>query len=160
MQHVFWLVKDELCGRPGPNHQPWQPSELAAAGIGAVLSVNNAESVDTENLVASGLTHLCVPLAAHAPPQEGELELCLQRLPLAYDFVLAHIDRGSSVLVHCRHGKDRTGLFMAYFLMRRQGLSPQNAIARVKEVRSIALTAEGWDEFAPSVLQAIEGQGR
>ena len=154
MQHVFWLVPGELCGRPGPNHQPWQPAELKAAGIGAVLSVNDGESVYADDFAAIDLPQRCIPLARNAPPRESDLELCRERLPLAYAWARQHIDRGRPVMVHCRQGKDRTGLFMAYYLLLREGLDSNSAIARVMSVRPIALTATGWDRFAIEVLDA------
>lgn len=154
MKHIFWLVADQLCGRSGPNHEPWNASELQAAGIGAVLSVNHAESVYAEDFRAVDMSYRCIPLAANAPPRDGDLELCMARLPLAYEYALNEIESGNPVLVHCRHGKDRTGLFMAYFLRRQLGMSSKDAIDRVKTVRPIALTAEGWDQFAVDVLDA------
>ena len=86
--------------------------------------------------------------------REGDLELCLARLPTAYEYALNEIESGNSVLVHCRQGKDRTGLFMAYFLRRQLGMGSKDAIVRVKQVRPIALTAEGWEQFAIDVLEA------
>lgn len=70
-----------------------------------------------------------------------------ERLPIAYEFAAAQIRSGNSVLVHCRQGKDRTGLFMAYFLQTSFRVSPVEAVRRVKEVRPIAFTAERWDLF-------------
>lgn len=154
MKHVFWLVENELCGRPGPNREPWQPGELSKSGIGAILSVNQAESVYEDELTPHGISHKCVPLAAAAPPAPGELELCVERLPIAYQFAQQHVKSGKSVLVHCRQGKDRTGLFMAYYLMKRNQLSVDQAISEVKRARPIAMTAEGWDAFVPKVLKA------
>ena len=152
MKHLFWLVQDQLCGRSGPNHEPWEANVLNAAGVDTVLSVNNAESVYPDDFNAIGMSYRCIPLAANAPPREGDLELCLERLPQAYEFVGEEIESGRSVLVHCRHGKDRTGLFMAYYLKRRFNLNSTEAIADVMAVRPIALTAEGWDQFAIDVL--------
>ena len=100
------------------------------------------------------MSYRCIPLAANAPPRDGDLELCVARLPLAYEYVSNEIESGNSVLVHCRQGKDRTGLFMAYFLRRQLGMSSKDAIDRVKTVRPIALTAEGWQQFAIDVLDA------
>ena len=156
MEHIFWLVEGQLCGRPGPNHQPWQAAELKQGGIDALLSVNHAESVYSDDFEAVGIEHRCIPLASNAPPREGDLELCLERLPEAYAWVSGHIEHGRTVLVHCRQGKDRTGMFMAYFLKTRQGLSTEAAIARVMQVRPIALTATGWDQFAIEVLDACD----
>ena len=154
MKHIFWLVAGQLCGRPGPNYAPWDAGELQSAGVGAVLSVNNADSVYPDDFAAVYMSYRCIPLASNAPPRDGDLELCLQRLPKAYDYSLGEIESGRTVMVHCRHGKDRTGLFMAYFLQRRLGLKPTEAIDRVKQVRPIALTAEGWEQFAQEVLEA------
>jgi hypothetical protein len=44
---------------------------------------------------------------------------------------------------------------MAYYLLRRDKLSVEEAIGQVKAVRPIAMTAQGWDEFVPEVLRAI-----
>lgn len=154
MKHIFWLIQDQLCGRPGPNHQPWDAGELQSAGIGAVLSVNNADSVYADDFSAIGMSHCCIPLADNAPPREGDLALCIKQLPLAYRFVKDEIESGHAVLIHCRQGKDRTGLFMAYFLIKQLGLDSLDAIARVKAVRPIALTAEGWNPFALEVLES------
>ena len=156
MKHIFWLIKGELCGRSGPNHQPWKAQELRSTGVGAVLSVNNAESVYQDELDSADLSYRCIPLASNAPPRPGDLELCLQRLPVAFTFARDQIEAGRALMVHCRHGKDRTGLFMAYYLKMHYGLSTSEAISRVMTVRSIALTAEGWDQFAVEVLNACE----
>jgi len=156
MKHIFWLIEDQLCGRSGPNHEPWDAPELKIAGVGAVLSVNHAESVYAEDFSTVDMPYRCIPLAANAPPREGDLELCMTRLPMAYEFALNEIESGKSVLVHCRHGKDRTGLFMAYFLRQQLGLSTADAIERVKAVRPIALTAEGWEDFAIEVLDSCQ----
>jgi protein-tyrosine phosphatase len=154
MKHIFWLIQDQLCGRSGPNHEPWDASELQSAGVGAVLSVNSADSVYADDFSFVGMSHRCIPLAANAPPRDGDLELCVSRLPLAYEYALNEIESGKSVLVHCRQGKDRTGLFMAYYLRRQLGMSSKDAIDRVKTVRPIAFTAEGWEQFAIDVLDA------
>lgn len=156
MNHIFWLIPDQLCGRSGPNHQPWDAIELQSAGVGAVLSVNNAESVYPDEFSAVDMPYRCIPLAANAPPREGDLELCVARLPLAYSYTLNEIESGNSVMVHCRHGKDRTGLFMVYFLRQHLGIGSNEAIARVKKVRPIALTAEGWEQFTIDVLDACQ----
>ena len=154
MQHIFWLIDDQLCGRPGPNHQPWRAQELRQAGVGAVLSVNNGDSVYADEFESIGMSYRCIALASNAPPRPGDLELCLQRLPLAYAWTQSEIEAGNAVLVHCRQGKDRTGLFMAWYLHKHLQLSPTDAIARVLEVRANALTATNWDQFAIEVLEA------
>ena len=154
MQHIFWLIAGELCGRAGPNHQPWRAQQLKDAGVGALLSVNHAESVYADEFESVDISWRCIPLASNAPPREGDLQLCRERLPQAYAYARAEIESGRPLLVHCRQGKDRTGLFMAYYLKTLYHFDSDEAIARVKAVRPIALTADGWDEFALEVLDA------
>ncbi len=72
--------------------------------------------------------------------------------PKALDFVYQQREGGAATLVHCRQGKDRTGLFMAYYLCKRRGLEPEAALAQIRSVRPIALIATGWDSFPLEVL--------
>lgn len=156
MNHIFWLVPNLLAGRCGPDSEPWNLDELQQSGIGAVLSVNDGESCDPEEFAQQGLAYSCIPLSRNAPPCDGDLEHCLVALPEALAFAEGNIDRGIPVLVHCVAGKDRTGLFMAYYLMHCEGCSVDQAMERVRAVRPIAFTAEGWNEFAAEVLAAAK----
>jgi protein-tyrosine phosphatase len=105
--------------------------------------------------VAAGITYACVPLSANAPPQPGDDHRCRCALLQAYAFVQAQMAQGHGVVVHCSSGKDRTGLFLCYFLMQQAHLSPTEAIQAVRHVRPIALSAEGWEEFASQVLRGL-----
>ncbi len=156
MRHVFWLRPNVIAGRTGPNQDSWDPRELAKGGIGAVLSVNDAELVRPEELEATGISCRCVPLSDSAPPRPGDLEICTAALPLALEFALQSIDSGRALLVHCKSGKDRTGMFLSYYLCETEGLAPREAIEAVKQVRPIALSAEGWERFTLRVLAALE----
>jgi protein-tyrosine phosphatase len=152
MRNVFWLRPGVIGGRSGPNHDSWDPQDLAAGGIGAVLSVNDAELVRPDELAAAGIEYCHVPLSDAAPPRPGDLEICVDALPRALAFAASSIERRRGVLVHCRSGKDRTGLFLAYYLCVTEGLTASEAIRELKRVRPIALSAEGWGSFAYQVL--------
>lgn len=154
MQHVFWLRESVIAGRTGPNRDPWNPEELAEAGIGAVLSVNDGELVHSEDLSKVGIEYRCIPLSNAAPPRPGDAEICASALPRALEFVVAAAESGRAVLVHCSSGKDRTGMFLSYYLCSTEGMSPSQAVAEVRRVRPIALSAEGWEVFTLEVLQA------
>lgn len=153
MRHLYWLRPQLICGRSGPDRNPWQARELASAGIGAVLSVNDAALVHPEDLAAVGIRHRCIPLSDSAPPLEGDLEACRIALPQCFEFASEQLALGRSVMVHCSSGKDRTCLFLAYYLCRTEGLSASYAMSEVRRVRPIAFTATGWEEFALSVLE-------
>ena len=157
MQHIFWLVPGVLAGRSGPSQDPWQLDELKSRGLGAVLSVNDGELCHPDDFERLAIRYLCIPLSPNAPPLDGDVQHCRMVLPLAYNFTKSNEAHRVATLVHCHAGKDRTGLFMAYFLVRSLGCTAADAIAKVKAVRSIAFTAPGWDEFAHDVLAATAG---
>jgi len=152
VQHVFWLIPGRLAGRAGPNRRPWDLVEIRSLGIGAVLSVNDGEACDPRAFAPLGLRYRCVAMPPNEPPAPGDGDRCREALPEAYAWVRERHEEGLAVLVHCSSGKDRTGLFMSYFLMKDEGLDPAAAIARVREVRPIALSAMGWEGLARGVL--------
>lgn len=160
MRHVFWLVPGRLAGRPGPNREPWEPSALRALGIDVVLSLNDAEACDSDALAAHGIEHRCIALPPNEPPGPGDADVCRRGLPEAYALVAAQHTRGRTVLVHCSAGKDRTGMFMSYYLMREHGLGVDEAIARVREVQPRAMSAIGWEALARQVLAELGGAQR
>jgi protein-tyrosine phosphatase len=156
MDHIFWLEPGRVAGRPGPDTHPWDPTAFNNAGFTGIVSVNDGLSCDPNQIRNAGLDYLCQPLTSNAPPVKGDLERCLQALPLAYRFVDSQLATGGKVLIHCTSGKDRTGMLMAYTLMQRQGLDPGEAMAAVWRVREIAFSAEGWEQFTYDVLCASD----
>jgi protein-tyrosine phosphatase len=161
MRNVFWLRRGAIGGRSGPNRDSWDPRELAAGGVGAILSVNDGELVHPDDLAGVGIEYFCAPLSDAAPPQDGDLETCVDALPRALSFAVRSIAQRRPVLVHCTSGKDRTGLFLTYYLCTTEGLSPSDAIREVRRVRPIALTADGWELFAQRVLaELVSAPGR
>ncbi len=155
MQNLFWLIPGKLAGRPGPDRAPWKLVALRDAGIGAILSVNDGLLCHPADFRTSGIDYACVPLSDNAPPQPGDDAVCLDALPIAYEFVKKRITAGKATVVHCSSGKDRTGLFLAYYLVREEGAAAEDAIARVQAVRPIALSAIGWHELALDVLRRV-----
>jgi protein-tyrosine phosphatase len=152
MENVFWLIPAKVAGRPGPDRASWNLRALRSAGIRAILSVNDGLLCHPEDFQACDISYACIPLSENAPPQPGDGETCLRALPLAYDFVQQQLRDGRATLVHCSSGKDRTGLFLAYYLMRDKGVSVAAAVEELRRVRPNALTATGWDQFAIDVL--------
>jgi len=155
MQHVFWLREGKIAGRSGPNSEPWSPMELASEGIGAILSVNDGELVQSRDLSSAGIEYDCVPLSDAAPPQPGDAEHCVEALPKALRFVLDSLQSNRTVLVHCRSGKDRTGMFMSYYLCEMENMAPADAIQEVRRVRPIAFSANGWESHTLDVLRTL-----
>jgi protein-tyrosine phosphatase len=155
MHALFWIIPEQLAGRAGPDDEPWELPSLRAAGIGAVLSVNDGRMCDPDEFAALGMAYACFPLSDWVPPQPGDAEICLAALPQGHQFVQSQLAQGRRVLVHCSGGNDRTGLFLAYFLVHHAHISPDEAIHAVRVVRPTALGADGWDTFARQLLQDL-----
>lgn len=154
MNSVFWLIAHRLAGRPGPAYQPWSLPELRAAGLHAVLNLSEYEPSRSE-FAAAQLAVAWVPLPNTCPADSATETACFQALPVAYEFLEAHLAANRNVLVHCALGRDRTGLLLAYYLACSSGLSPDAAIARVRQVCPKALTAPGWEQLAERVIASL-----
>jgi protein tyrosine phosphatase (PTP) superfamily phosphohydrolase (DUF442 family) len=162
LQHVFWLREGKIAGRSGPNTDAWDLDEIKAGGFAAILSVNGGEAVHETLLDELGIAYANIPMSANAPARDGDREICLQNIPRAMAFIRENLESGP-VLIHCRAGKDRTGMVMAAYLMTFEDYDAKAAMQQVFEVRPIAFTAEGWKEFGLEVLshyQAGSGEPR
>ena len=155
MKHVFQL-RDQVFGRPGPVYFPWVAGELAAGGIGAVLTLNHGQSVYVDDLNAAGIEHGWFPMEDNAPPRPGDFEHCVATLPPALEFIDEMHDQNRAVLIHCTAGKDRTGLMMAFYLCRHEGYGAEDAIIEVRRVRPEGLSALDYEPFAIEVLNALK----
>ncbi|WP_144213896.1 phosphatase domain-containing putative toxin [Shewanella donghaensis] len=155
MKQLFWLVEGVIAGRSGPNKDPWNLAELKAEGIGAILSVNDGDDVDDQAIEALGLKYCCTPFSKNIPPQEGDEAICVKQMPKALAFIRQCEAQHLPVLIHCRSGKDRTGIMMAYYLLD-NGAAPVHAVSQVRNVRDIAFSSEGWDQFVFDVLYALQ----
>ena len=154
MREIFWL-KPQIAGRAGPDLAPWDPSELAAAGITRILSVNNANSVYREDLQRAGIEHHWLPLSDNAPPRDGDFELCIETLPRCLQLLDQTIASSGIALIHCRSGKDRTGLVMCHYLCQRESMQPQAAVRELRRLRPIGLSAPGYESFTLDVLRYL-----
>ena len=154
MKSVFWLVSDVIGGRPGPQLEPWSVAELRAAGFDAVINLSEHPS-DVEAFVAAAMESIWVPLPTDIPPTKESEEKCVEALPRAFAFLSSQLSRGRRVLVHCHAGKDRTGMLLALFIAKKDGLSADAAIQKVREVRPRAITAPGWEALALTVIPRV-----
>ena len=157
MKHVYWLREGNIAGRCGPDLKPWSLDEIRNNGFSAILSVNDGEAVHASRIKELHMNYANIPLAANIPPMEGDRELCLKNLPTAMEFISKNLEKGP-VLVHCRSGKDRTGMTLAACLITFEGYEARPAMAEVIGINPIAFSAEGWLEFGVDVLTEFSRQ--
>lgn len=148
---VYWLIPGLLAGRPGPQWVEWSLEELWGMGFRTIVSLIRA---DGEAIRAAGFRHYQVPL----PGQMAFLPFwrcrLVQRMLAVVDFIACELAAGRPTLVHCRQGKDRTGAVLAGYLVRYVGLSPEEALARVRQANPRAMSMLGFDRL-PALFAAM-----
>ncbi len=155
MKHLFWLVDGQLAGRCGPDVNAWELAELKQAGIGAVLSLHDADNSDSQLFDTYQINYACIPVAHPVSPVDSDISICAAQLPKALAFIRQYEAENIPVLIHSYAGKDRTALLMAYYLMD-NGAAPVHAVSQVRAICDVAFSAEGWDQFTFDVLYALQ----
>lgn len=154
MRSVFWLIPNQVAGRPGPTWEPWSLLELRAGGIDSVLNLSEHEP-DPAEFEAAGLYVYWTPLPTTVPP-DAEAELaCLKALPRAQSLLESELASGRRVLVHCVGGRDRTGMLFTYHIARTQGIAAAQALSQVRRVRPDAISAAGWESMTVRIIARL-----
>lgn len=116
------------------------------AGIDAVLCLKE----DCCDEGQEDVEVFCVPLVdgpGNDPRGVGE----------AIRFIADVVDAGERILVHCHAGRSRSVAVVARYLMESRGMTPQAAVALIRERRDIYLS-DGIDELLagqPALLRPV-----
>lgn len=151
MKHVYWLLDGLLAGRPGPVQAPWDLGALRAAGLRTLVSLNTEP--DPEEVTAAGLRHHSLPMLPILPLSEGLQDMLLRHLEEVLATTHSEVSAGQPTLMHCHAGKDRTGLALTAYLVRYYDLKVEEAIARVRGVQPVAMSAPGYEATARRFAQ-------
>lgn len=123
---------------------PWDPAELYAGGIEAVISL--PEEVEIEDLTHYGLRHYRYPFPPVLLTSEGlQKAFIYQALPV-WKQIDALLKEGITTLVHCYAGNDRTGAILSGYLITYQGVGVDEAIRYVRQLNPRAMEASGYEE--------------
>ena len=154
MRYTYWVIDGLLAGRPGPVTHQWDPEELVASGIRAVVSLPEEEPVS--DLSPYGLIHY----NARFPPvllfSRGMRKAFIHQALPVWRFIHQQVMANVPTLVHCHAGNDRTGVILAGYLITYRKMSPAAALKRVRDANPDAMTADGYvevlDLLAPGKL--------
>jgi protein-tyrosine phosphatase len=154
-----WPGRLALAARPRGGD--WLPDELASwkrSGIDSVLSLLTPEEQRDLDLLREagesqkqGLAFSSFPIPdREVPASEAKFNEALRRANEG-------LSRGENLLIHCRQGIGRTGLFAACLLIR-AGMSPSAAVDQVSTARGLPIpeTTEqrDWIErYAPAMTK-------
>lgn len=122
---------------PGKRVTPyalWIGSKRDSRNVGAARRHDVTLVVNcTRNLpmVVPGVQHHRVPV----DDSSDEVPTFLQCLPQAVLLIDDHLSGGGGVLVHCYAGISRSASTVAAYLMYKEGLTPRQAIARIRRLK-------------------------
>jgi len=131
-----WLAKGKVAGSGRPMSKralEW----IRKQSVRALLSLTEQE-LPREWVSPLGFTYLHLPIADHSSPP-------VEAIDKAVRFIQEQTSKNVAVAVHCNAGQGRTGTILAAYLVRSQGLKPDEAITAVRRVRpgSIERRQEG-----------------
>ena len=148
--HGFtWIKRPLLAALPRPSSAE-DLAWLRAHGIQVLLSLSE-EPPRRDWINDAGLMVFHVPVVDMEAPTQDQLERCLSAIERAHAQKLG-------VAVHCTAGLGRTGTVLAAWFVT-QGLSAQNAIARVRRLRPGSIETEEQERAVEEFARTFSRKG-
>lgn len=123
--------------------------KLRDLGINTVVSLREEDS-ERATVEALGMKFVHLPVTMKPFGASGPVS----RATIAAFFKVVDDPSSGNVFVHCRHGKDRTGLFVSMYRITRQGW---DADAAYREARNIGMA--WWHFPAKGAIAAFASAG-
>ena len=147
LRRVTWLSDEGLaaCSYPRDDRSL---RELAQHGVTLLINLHQRPHPGG-SLARYGLTEMHLPVPDLTPPTPAQLEQGVAAIESA-------VSAGQRVAVHCGAGLGRTGTLLACYLVRR-GLTPDEAIARIRAVRPGSVETPGQEAAVAQYARQIGG---
>lgn len=127
-----WVVDEKLagCGLPVTHEEfNWVISQ----GVKAIVTVREVPL--PEDWFNDGITYKHLAVEDFGAPTLDELDD-------AVNFIQSEISAGRPVMVHCAAGKGRTGVVLAAYLVKTEGIGSEQAISKLRSMRPGSVQSE------------------
>ncbi len=125
---------------------------LKREGVRSILSLTETPLASEWTKQLDSYKNIQVP--NHEAPTVAQLEESVM-------FLEENVARKTKVVVHCAAGKGRTGTVLAAYLCEKDGLSPKEAIARVRSQRPGSVEKDsGQEESIYAYAKLLESQNQ
>lgn len=146
-----WIDKPLVAALARP-HDLEELAWLRQEGVEVLVSLTE-DPPRNDWIESAGLLLFHVPMIDMEAPSLEQIERCLSAIRRANE-------RGMGVAIHCGAGLGRTGVVIACYFVEK-GLSPDNAIARVRRLRPGSIeTPEQEEIISEFSRRPASGEGR
>ncbi|HEY7107861.1 MAG TPA: dual specificity protein phosphatase family protein [Nitrososphaeraceae archaeon] len=122
-----WVIEGELAGS-GRLMSPLQLAWATSHGIKSVVTIREFPLEASWFSNRNDIMYRHIQVKDHSAPPMKELGEIVT-------YIETEITHGRPVIVHCNGGSGRTGTVLAAYLMKKNGLTAQQAVRKVKEIR-------------------------
>jgi hypothetical protein len=150
---LYWVARAPvaLAGMAYPGRADW--SLLAGEGIGHVVCLTH-DAVPYDPAPCTVTAIKLQDQVSGDPPSDPDRERAL--VGQAADNVVAHLERGTGVAVHCMGGRGRTGTVIGVALVR-LGHDPEAVVRHLHDL-AVGRGRRGWPE-SPWQSEVVLGSG-
>ena len=133
-----WVIPQKLAGSGLPSSYD-QLTWLASNGIKTLVTVRE---IPLPEIWIQKVNSLNYELENHFLKTDDYDAPTIDEIHKVVDYIEKKIESNRPVLVHCAAGKGRTGTILAAYLIKKDGITPQEAVKKLRLMRPGSVQSE------------------